>query len=96
VKHDNTYRTQHAEPWSSTKTWGRRSPPDHGQRYFAQELIRDQDKVPTSTGAQSMCLPFGGHDSKIIVGNCEEEMEFEMVRRSMKGIMTHGSEFWWK
>lgn len=26
-----------------------------------------------------MCLPFGGHDSVITVGNCDKEMEFEMM-----------------
>ena len=43
------------------------------------ELIGAQDKVPISTGARNMCLPFGGHDSMITVGNCDEEMEFEMM-----------------
>ena len=38
-----------------------------------------------------MCLPFGGHDSTITVGSCDEEMELGMMPGLASG--NHNSRF---
>ena len=59
--------------------------PSNKRRYFVCESAGVRNKVPTSTGAQSMCLPSGEHGSMTVAGNCSKggEMGSEMATRAL-------------
>ena len=68
-KHDNTYlgyNEPNHDPQSRFRMGGGTS-----NGIWCANYPGSRTQVPTSTEAQSMCLPFGEHDSAITAGSCD-------------------------